>query len=104
MMEDTMLWTISDLMHLTRDELCNMATAIEQSLLAFEPGTVNRLNAFTSLDKLSFGAVLTGCIIWPSSLRSFCAQVINVIPRCDNFARRKLFRAAGSRVKQPKLA
>ncbi len=49
-MKETMpLRTIDELMHLTRDELCNLATAIEQSLAAFEPGTVNRLTALTSL-------------------------------------------------------
>jgi len=49
-MEETMtLWTISELLHLTRDELCNLAANIEQSLPEFEAGTVARLNALTSL-------------------------------------------------------
>ncbi len=43
------LWTISELMHLTRDELCNLTATIEESLAEFEPGTVERLNALTSL-------------------------------------------------------
>jgi hypothetical protein len=49
-MEETMtLWTISELMHLTRDELCNLAATIERSLPEFEAGTIERLNALTSL-------------------------------------------------------
>jgi hypothetical protein len=52
-MEVTMtLWTISELMHLTRDELCNLAAKIEQSLPEFEAGTVKRLDALTSLDNI----------------------------------------------------
>ncbi|KRP89221.1 hypothetical protein AOQ73_26735 [Bradyrhizobium pachyrhizi] len=52
-MEDTMqLWTISELMHLTRDELCDLASRIEGTLCGFEPGTVGRLNALTSLDNI----------------------------------------------------
>ena len=37
------------MLHLTRDELCNLAANIEQSLPEFEAGTVARLNALTSL-------------------------------------------------------
>ena len=44
-----MLWTISELMQMTRDELCNLATTIEQSLPEFAAGTVERLDALTSL-------------------------------------------------------
>jgi hypothetical protein len=51
-MEETMLWTISELMHLTREELCSLAARIEQSLPDFEPCTVERLNALTSLDNI----------------------------------------------------
>jgi hypothetical protein len=52
-MEETMtLWTISELMHLTRDELCNLAVAIEQSLPMFEAGTDQRLYALTSLNNI----------------------------------------------------
>ena len=47
-MEETMLWTITELMHLTREELCNLAARIEQSLSDFEPCTVERLIALTS--------------------------------------------------------
>ena len=46
------LWTISELMHLTRDELCDLATRIEDALLEFEAGSVERLNALTSLNNI----------------------------------------------------
>jgi hypothetical protein len=52
-MEETMtLWTISELMHLTRDELCNLATRAENALLIFEAGSVERLDALTSLNNI----------------------------------------------------
>lgn len=38
------LWTITELVRLTRDELCNLAGRIEGALAGFEPGTVVRLN------------------------------------------------------------
>lgn len=44
-----MLWTIDELMHLTRDELCNLAAAIEVSLSELDVGTIERLDALTSL-------------------------------------------------------
>ena len=44
-----MPWTIGELMHLTRDELCDLATRIEQALPNLEAGSVKRLNALTSL-------------------------------------------------------
>jgi hypothetical protein len=60
-MEETMtLWTISELMHLTRDELCKLAARIEQSLPEFEVGTAERLNALTSLDNVRRIMVLRG--------------------------------------------
>lgn len=43
---------ISELMQLTRDELCNLASSIEQSLRQCEPGTVQRLNILVSLDNI----------------------------------------------------
>lgn len=46
------LWTIGELMHLTRDELCNLAGTIVQSLTEFEAGTIERLDALTSLDNI----------------------------------------------------
>jgi hypothetical protein len=52
-MEDKMqFWTINELMHLTRDELCDLASRIEGPLSGFEPGTVGRLNVLTSLDNI----------------------------------------------------
>ncbi|MGW1425761.1 hypothetical protein ACWAT4_37165 [Bradyrhizobium manausense] len=46
------LLTVSELMHLTRDELCRLAAQIEQGLPGSEPGTVERLNALTSLENI----------------------------------------------------
>lgn len=46
------LWTISELMHLTRDELCSLACKIERGLPRCEAGTVERLNAQTSLENI----------------------------------------------------
>ena len=46
------LWTIGELMYLTRDELCGLASHIEQALPEFEAGTVARLHALTSLDNI----------------------------------------------------
>jgi len=45
-------WTINALMRLTRDELCNLAAIIVQSLPEFEAGTIERLDALTSLDNI----------------------------------------------------
>lgn|GEM_PF-3940854 len=53
-------WTISALMHLTRDELCDLASRIEGTLPGFEPGTVRRLNALTSLDNIRRMMLLRG--------------------------------------------
>ncbi len=46
------LWTITELMHLTRDELCNLAAGIEHILPDLEAGTAQRLDAVTSLDNI----------------------------------------------------
>jgi hypothetical protein len=52
-MEETMqLWTITELMHLTRQELCELASEIEHVLLYIEAGTVDRCYALTSLDNI----------------------------------------------------
>jgi hypothetical protein len=60
-MEETMrLWTITELMHLTRDGLCNLAADIAGSLPGFEAGTVERLNALASLDNIRRVMVLRG--------------------------------------------
>ncbi len=45
-------WTISELMHLTRDELCDLVGRIEGILPESELGTVARLNALTSLENI----------------------------------------------------
>jgi hypothetical protein len=52
-MEETMPpWTIVDLMHLTRDELCDLAARIILKLPELEAGTVARSNALASLDSI----------------------------------------------------
>jgi hypothetical protein len=52
-MEETMqLWTITELMHLTRQELCELASEIECELLYIEAGTVERCLALTSLNNI----------------------------------------------------
>src|ERR1700692_3829883 len=52
-MEETMpFWTITELMHLTRDELCDLAAEIEQSLSDLEAGSMERVKALTSLDNI----------------------------------------------------
>lgn len=42
-------WTVTELMHLTRDELCNLAERIEAILPELEVGSLERLSALTSL-------------------------------------------------------
>lgn len=54
------LWTINELMHLTRDELCDLAGRIEGALPSFEAGAVGRLNALASLDNIRRVMVLRG--------------------------------------------
>jgi hypothetical protein len=53
-MEETMrsCWTVTELMYLTRNELCGLAAEIEQHLALFEAGSIKRLNALTSLDNI----------------------------------------------------
>ncbi|MHC2435301.1 hypothetical protein [Bradyrhizobium sp. USDA 4451] len=46
------LWTISELMHFTRDELCRLSTEIEHVLPRHEPGTVERLHALSTLENI----------------------------------------------------
>jgi hypothetical protein len=60
-MEETMrLWTITELMHLTRDELCSLADGIEHSLSDLEAGTTQRLHAKTSLNNIRRVMILRG--------------------------------------------
>ena len=47
-----MLWTINELMHLTRDELCDLAERISLTLPELDDGTLARSNALTSLDNI----------------------------------------------------
>ena len=47
-----MLWTITELMHLTRDELCDLADRITLTLSELDAGTVARSDALTSLDNI----------------------------------------------------
>lgn len=47
-----MLWTIGELMHLTRDELCDLAEQITLKLPHLDADTVARSNALTSLDNI----------------------------------------------------
>jgi hypothetical protein len=52
-MEETMsLWTIAELMHMTREELCDLAARIAHKLPELEAGTVARTNALASLDNI----------------------------------------------------
>lgn len=45
-------WAISELMHLTRRELCELSDHILRSLPDFEPGSVERHDALASLDNI----------------------------------------------------
>jgi hypothetical protein len=47
-----LLWTVAELMHRTRQELCHLAEAITIVLPELEPGTTARLDALTSLDNI----------------------------------------------------
>jgi hypothetical protein len=52
-MEETMLfYMIADLMHMTRNKLCDLAEQIAFRLPELEPGTVARHEALTSLDNI----------------------------------------------------
>ena len=54
------LWTITELMHLTRDELCGLADHIEHALSDLEAGSVERFDAVASLDNIRRVMVLRG--------------------------------------------
>ncbi|RXT40264.1 hypothetical protein B5V03_28665 [Bradyrhizobium betae] len=52
-MEETVpLWTVTELMHLTRDELCDLADRIVTIVPELEAGSLERLRALTSLDNI----------------------------------------------------
>jgi hypothetical protein len=60
-MEEIMqLYTITELMHLTRDELCDLAADLERVLREFEPGTVVRLRTPIDLDNIRRVMVMRG--------------------------------------------
>jgi hypothetical protein len=60
-MEKTMLaWMIAELMHLTRDELCDLAATIENALPDLEAGSTERHDALTSLDNIRRVLTLRG--------------------------------------------
>jgi hypothetical protein len=54
-------YSLNELMHLTCDELCNLALTIENVLPNLEAGTVERLNALTSLRNIRRAMTLRGC-------------------------------------------
>ena len=45
-------WTVSQLMHLTRNELCELAEDIRKLLVDFEAGSVERTSALITLDNI----------------------------------------------------
>jgi hypothetical protein len=52
-MEETMLvWTINELMHLTRNGLCDLAGRIEHVLPDLEAGSILRHYVLTSLENI----------------------------------------------------
>ena len=57
-----LLWTIAELMHLTRDELCGIAEHATNALPDLEVGTVARSNALTTLDNIR--RVMTWPKLW----------------------------------------
>ena len=46
------LWTISELMHLTRDELCNLDGRMRHLLAECEAGTRARHDVLTTIDNI----------------------------------------------------
>jgi hypothetical protein len=60
-MEEIMAhWTVGKLMHLTRDELCDLANTVEGYLAGFEVGTVERHDALVTLNNVRRVAVMRG--------------------------------------------
>ena len=53
-------WTIGELMHLTRDELCNLDGGVRQALTKLEAGTAERFNALVTLDNIRRVMALRG--------------------------------------------
>lgn len=46
------LWTINELMHLTRDELCRLALKTEHDIRGLEAGSIRRGDAVTTLENI----------------------------------------------------
>ena len=46
------IFTITDLAHLTRQELCDLAKRIEQTLTVLEAGSLDRTQALVSLETI----------------------------------------------------
>jgi hypothetical protein len=46
------VWSVGELMHLTRCELCALSSRLENVLPSFEVGTVERSNALVSLENI----------------------------------------------------
>jgi hypothetical protein len=57
-MEETMLWTITELMHLTRDELCDLASRIALTLPELDVGTLARSDALASFENIRLVLIL----------------------------------------------
>ncbi|MCP3476676.1 hypothetical protein NLM33_41675 [Bradyrhizobium sp. CCGUVB1N3] len=55
-----LLWTITELMHLTRDELCNLDGNMRHALAEFEAGTCERDAVLTSLANIRRAMVWRG--------------------------------------------
>jgi hypothetical protein len=55
-------FTLSELMHLTCDELCDLAMNIEHRLHHLETGTVARTNALLTLRNIRRALTLRGCL------------------------------------------
>ena len=47
-----LLWTIAELIHMTRNELCDLSERLAFKLPELEAGTVARHDALTSLDNI----------------------------------------------------
>ncbi|GLR86519.1 hypothetical protein [Bradyrhizobium iriomotense] len=45
-------WTVSELMMLTRMELCNLAVETELTLYGLDAGSIGRLDAITTLENI----------------------------------------------------
>ena len=45
-------WTTTELLHMTREQLCELMCDLEHSLKRLEAGTAARANALTTLDNI----------------------------------------------------